>query len=216
MEQSQDDDIYLLNGTYNAAVNPLNAQLFDDFLPGSSMEQPMAGGHTEYLDPGTLTNSRESNIKTEENPNTRQYSHQYRSGSATSSSQGSSSNSPQLHHRNVSAESNNVGAILDEAASNWPGGAPGISLVPRQRISDDPISSRFDQTFSGNSDFEASNQQMATDFDFDTAASTPSGLDNPRPNIVNPRNGQAARQTPNFGNFGALKNNPQVNSRSLK
>lgn len=210
MDHSQDEDLYLFNGAFNPGATPLNAQLFDDLIPASPATQFATNNDAGYLDPSSLNNTQDSSLKTDNSLRAPHFPQQYRSGSATSSSQGSSSNSPQLHHRNMSMDSNNADNILNKAATDWSSSTQGVSLPSGRDISSDPNVPRFDQTFSVNPDFEASNRQMASDFDFDTAASTPSGLDTTRPNLVIPMNGQTVRSTHNFGSFSAMKINPQV------
>lgn len=211
MDQSQDDDLYLFNGgTYNATATSLNGQLFDEFLPGTPITKPTSSNNAGYLDPSQLNNPQEPLVKTENTLDNAQFPQEYRSGSASSSSQGSSSNSPHLHNRNMSIDSNNPNAILNKPTTNWSSGIGGLQVPLGEEVTNDSNMAGFEQPFPVNPDFEASNQQMASDFDFETAASTPSGIGSDPAKMIFPMTMQSVRSTPNFASLGALKTHPQV------
>jgi hypothetical protein len=80
-------------------------------------------------------------------------------------SSSSSSDESLQHHRN-----NSQASAASSAFMNWGTGVNGISMPTQQMFGDSPMGGL-------DNDYEASNRQMASDFDFDTAASTPSGFD---------------------------------------
>ena len=205
----QDQDFYLLNGTYGDDPNPLNAQIFDDFTNASPNISGDSDTHGGFLNPSKLERPQDSNVKSESSFSQAQFQHQYRSGSASSSSPGSSTDSPKYptEFRNRSMDSNNTEAVMNKQRTNWASGVTGIPVSSGDDLVGDSNMAGLDQNYSIGSDFEASNQQMATDFDFETAGSTPSGF----LQGANKLNGHTGNVTGlhlshSFGNFGHAKN----------
>ncbi|KPI35672.1 Ankyrin and IPT/TIG repeat-containing protein C26H5.05 [Cyphellophora attinorum] len=103
-------------------------------------------------------------------------------------SSSSSSDESVQHRRNDSA----VSAASSAFAHNWDTGINGYTMPANQMFNDSPMGGV-------DGEFEASNRQMATDFDFDTAASTPSGLDAQMSYSPTP---QALKRNVNVTRFG--------------
>jgi IPT/TIG domain/Ankyrin repeats (many copies) len=167
MADGQDEDIYLFQNGYGQTP-AFPAQTFDDFLPTSPNTADSVNGPV-FLNPNDLTIKRETDEKILNKINNRQA----RSPpSSNGSSRSSSSNSAKQHNRNVSEASTAASRpAYPLQTATWGSGINGLSMPS----GDDLFA---DTDMSGLEDYEASNQQMASDFDFETAASTPSGFNN--------------------------------------
>src|SRR5271170_5750779 len=167
MANGQDEDIYLFQNGYGQTP-AFPGQTFDDFLPTSPNTADSETGPV-FLNPNDLTIKRETDEKILNKINNRQT----RSPpSSNGSSRSSSSNSAKQHVRNVS-EASTVAShpAYPLQTATWGSGINGLSMPS----GDDLFA---DTDMSGLEDYEESNQQMASDFDFETAASTPSGFNN--------------------------------------
>ena len=194
MAATQDDDLYpFQSGLTHTSL--FAGQDFDDFLetPAPDIDQPdLSAG---FLNPNDLAIKRESESFS---PPTHKGAFARASRGSASGSSSSSSESPADHNRNTSATSTASPPVHDSARGAWGSGINGFSISSNEQMFEDTSMAGMDQ------DFEASNQQMATDFDFDTAASTPSGFDmmnksgNPKAPLVN----QPFSRPANFATFG--------------
>ena len=143
-------------------------QDFDAFLetPVPNAEQTnLSGG---FLDPNDLTIKRE--FESISPPSHDSAFAQGPRGSASGSST-SSSDSAGDHKRNMSAASTASPQAHDVAQGAWGSGINGYSMPSNEQLFGDTTMAGMD------ADFEASNQEMDSAFDFETAASTPSGFD---------------------------------------
>ena len=150
--------------------------LFDASLAPNAFDdflEQEAQQEQAIINPADLAIKKET---TTESPFTVQQQHR---GSSSSSSDESTQ-----HRRNDSAIS------AASLAQGWGTGISGFTM---------PANQMFDSMDGVENDFEASNRQMASDFDFDTAASTPSGFD---PQMSYAPTPQALRGIVNMGRFG--------------
>lgn len=152
MAQEQDDDMYLFGQTPNSFAG----QTFDTFLDQEEAAQNDTAMVTEFLDPDDLTIKKEDTLSTPGNT-------AFTRASTSSASSSDSSNSPSHHNRNISTTTNTSPAMSKN--DMWGTGINGMPM---------PINETYYET---GMDQEALEQQMASAFDFDTAASTPSGYD---------------------------------------
>lgn len=164
MAASHDDDMYLFQGSYEQTPG-YPGQAFDDFLETS----PTAGdSNSTFLNPNDLT------IKKEGGENLQGIdTHKPTSSppSSSGSSRSSSSIPAKRHLRDVSEASTASQTGVPSRSGAWRSGINGLTMPSNDDLFPDTDMSGFEE------DFIASNEQMASDFDFDTAASTPSGLD---------------------------------------
>lgn len=173
MANNPDDDFYLFNSSLAPTPND-----FDTFLNDVDQENAVEG----IINPSDLIKKETGS----DSPfNLQQQSHR---GSSSSSSDESIQ-----HRRNDSAVSASSSAFAQGA---WGTGINGFTMPAGQMFNDSPMGGV-------DNDFEASNRQMASDFDFDTAASTPSGFD---PQMSYAPTPQALRRSTNMARFGQAKN----------
>lgn len=162
--------MYLFGGVYTPNPPPFAGSSFDDLLP----DTPVKGGgdtaSTEFLNPIDLAVKQEESAPPGFPPAT--YIKKPPSPSASSgSSQGSSSSSTKRHSRYASEKLTASPSAHPTPTGAWSTGINGLKMPSGENMFTDTDMSGLD------ADFEASNQQMASDFDFETAASTPSGFD---------------------------------------
>ena len=163
MDASQ-DDMYLFNSS--AAAFPGSA--FDEFLP----DTPAKGEDSSaFLNPDELNVKQEPGTPSAASKSTARKAKAQEASASASSSQ--TMTTPQLQNRNFSLAS----TTSPSTTAGWSTGINGFSMPAG---SADEMFADTDMTgVSGlDADFEASNTQMASDFDFDTAASTPSAFAN--------------------------------------
>lgn len=153
MAQDQDDDMYLFQGDMGQTPGSYAAQSFDTFLDASSAALNEDAMSTEYLNPIDSTVKQET-TSPRDNPYTR--------ASTSSASSSSSSDSPLHHNRNVSTATTASPAM--SKTNTWDTGISGMSMPLNDQYYENNTDQDFDQT-------------MNSAFDFDTAASTPSGYD---------------------------------------
>ncbi|KIW12074.1 hypothetical protein PV08_09348 [Exophiala spinifera] len=167
MASTQDEDMYLFGGSLSQTP-AFAGQEFDTFLTSTRPEADDSTMMTAgYLNPNDLSIKREYNDYSPM-PDGNSFSRSPRgSGSGSSSS---SSASPVDQKRDASAPSTASPPAHNPEQGGWGSGINGFS-ISNEHVFDDAAMAGMDQ------DYEASNQQMASDFDFDTAASTPSGFD---------------------------------------
>lgn len=170
-------------------------QDFDAFLASPAPEVDHSATTTGFLNPSDLSIKQEGDGPSPLPTNTA-FARASR-GSASGSSS-SSSNSPVDHGRNMSAASTaSPPPAHNSMQGAWGSGINGFSISSNEQLFEDTSMVGMDQ------DFEASNQQMASDFDFDTAASTPSGFDAINNHSVKePLGSQPFNRQTNFPAFG--------------
>ncbi|KIW93001.1 uncharacterized protein Z519_06850 [Cladophialophora bantiana CBS 173.52] len=194
MASAQDDDMYLFQ-TGLGQTPAFAGQDFDAFLETPAPDDDQSASHAGFLNPNDLTIKRETDSFSPVPPNDA-FARASR-GSASGSSS-SSSESPTDHTRHMSAASTASPSAHDTIQSTWGSGINGFSISSGDHLFEDTAMAGLDQ------DFEASNQQMASDFDFDTAASTPSGFDptNKNNNVKTTLMSQPFKRHAEFAGFG--------------
>lgn len=195
METNLDEDMYLFDSNFGQTPVAFSGQAFDDFLAGGT---PRLSGtsSTTYTSPDNLagsqspagTNASGTTIKEEK--------------SATQSGSGSfkshpPSTSPNRQSQNASSAS---GSAQVRPPGNWQSGIHGLTMPSGDELFGNTEMARLE-------DYEASNQQMASDFDFETAASTPSGFVNSTFSTSKPAPARALfRTSASFNSLAQLKN----------
>lgn len=174
MDGTQDDDMYLFQSGFTETPAPFPGQAFDDFLVNTPSAKTPAEISPAFLNPNELSIKRES----QEEQTVRLDSMAARTARSPPSSDGSTRSSSSddakfNHNRNISTASGVSPHITQgEDQSMWnTSGIEGLSMPTGDEMFTDSNMTGLDN------DFEASNEQMASDFDFETAASTPSGFD---------------------------------------
>ncbi|RMZ91184.1 hypothetical protein DV736_g1578, partial [Chaetothyriales sp. CBS 134916] len=163
MATTQEDDMYLFNAGLDQTPNAFSAQDFDLFLESSADQDNEPAADTLFNLPDL--------IKQEQQPNSpADLALKFPQLHRGSDSSGSSAESGDFHNRNHSGVSATSSAMAGQE-KNWGSGINGLTMPATEPFFDDSTMTGIEQ------DFEASNKQMASDFDFDTAASTPSGFD---------------------------------------
>jgi len=157
MANEHDDDMYLFNGDMGQTPNAFAGQTFDSFLDASTAQNDETM-NTGFLNPEDLVIKKEYNTSPRAGP-----AHTRASTSSASSSD--SSDSPLHHNRNVSTTTTSPTMGKNEM---WGTGINGMSM---------PINEQYFETGSISGIDQDLDQQMASAFDFETAASTPSGFD---------------------------------------
>ncbi|RMZ77874.1 hypothetical protein DV738_g4192, partial [Chaetothyriales sp. CBS 135597] len=163
MATAQEEDMYLFNAGLDQTPNAFAAADFDPFLESSADQDNEAAADSFFNLPDLVKQEQQVNSPADlalKFP-------QLHRGSGSSSSSAASGN---LHNRNHSEVSVTSSALAGQEKT-WGSGINGLTMPATQQFFDDSTMTGIDQ------DFEASNKQMASDFDFDTAASTPSGFD---------------------------------------
>jgi len=154
---------------FQAGLDPTPAfagQDFEAFLTSPGPEAD-GGAVNGFLNPNDLSIKREHDQVSPVSENVR-----FGRSPRGSGSSGSSSDYSTYDKRNISKTSTTSLPLPHNAAqAAWGSGINGFSMPSNENLFEDSGMTGIDQ------DFEASNQQMASDFDFDTAASTPSGFD---------------------------------------
>ncbi len=166
MEGTQDEDMYLFDSSFGQPPIAFPGQAFDDFLSGGT-PRPVGSSSAVFMNAGELAASQSPTNTNTSRTTVKQEKGASPSGSDSSSAR-SSTNSPRMQAQRASSTTASTDA---RQAGNWQSGINGLTMP-----SGDEIFGTTDMT--GLEDYEASNQQMASDFDFDTAASTPSGFGN--------------------------------------
>lgn len=156
--------MYLFQGGLDQTPSAFVGQDFDNFLAASPENNNEDTGSVGFMNPSDLTIKRE---RTDPGPTTGNLLRSSRSSASSSSS----SASAQYEARNVSSASSSAATTKAQNTQAWNSGINGLSMPTTDQYYGDSSMSGLDQ------DFEDSNQQMASAFDFDTAASTPSGFD---------------------------------------
>ena len=173
MANNGDDDMYL----FNAGLSPTGAAYagatFDDLLPATPASRGSTAS-TSFLNPDDLTIKRESDAQVDFKPPAR-YQKGGSSPASEGSSQESSSGSTKQHSRYASEAYTASPAVRGTSTNDWGTGISGLKMPSNDDMFGDTEMSGLD------ADYEVSNQQMASDFDFDTAASTPSGYEDTKP-----------------------------------
>ncbi|KAK5070829.1 SPT3 Dosage dependent suppressor of Ty-induced promoter mutations-like protein [Lithohypha guttulata] len=154
MANEQDDDMYLFQGDMVQTPGAFAGDSFDAFLDASSTAQNDDMMNTDFLNPEEFAVKRESTSPRVDPTYTR--------ASTSSASSSSSSDSPLHHNRNVSTTTTASPAMSKNEI--WSTGINGMSVPMNDQYYENGMDPDLDQ-------------QMASAFDFDTAASTPSGLD---------------------------------------
>lgn len=158
--------MYLFQGGLDQSQS-FAGQDFDTFLTSPVADPNLPNGSPVFLNPNDLSIKRETDDSTAFSA-TSAFSRSPRgSGSGSSSS---SSDSPNYWAGNTK-DSTASPRAQKHAQPAWGSGINGFSMPSNEQMFEDASMAGMDP------DFETSNQQMASDFDFDTAASTPSGFD---------------------------------------
>ncbi|KIW79238.1 hypothetical protein Z517_05850 [Fonsecaea pedrosoi CBS 271.37] len=194
MASAQDDDMYLFQNALGQTP-AFAGQDFDAFLETPLPDLDQTTSPPGFLNPNDLTIKREVDSFSPL-PHNDAFARTSR-GSASGSSS-SSSEDPADRTRHMSAASTASPPAHEVVQSNWGSGINGFSISSDDNLFEDTAMAGLDQ------DFEASNQQMASDFDFDTAASTPSGFDpaDKRNNIKRTIMNQPFNRQVDFSKFG--------------
>jgi hypothetical protein len=191
--------MYLFQSGFAETPASFPGQAFDDFLVNTPSAKTPATASPAFLNPNELSIKRES----QEEQTIRLDSMAARTARSPPSSEGSTRSSSSddakfNHNRNISAASGISPAATqggDQLLWNT-SGIGGFSMPS----GDDMFA---DSSISGlENDFEASNEQMASDFDFETAASTPSGFDAASLQQTKPAPGMNVYRRTNFNTMG--------------
>ena len=144
-------------------------QAFDDLLPGTPASRTGSTATAAFLDPNNLKVKQEKY----EAAGLRQASKLRKSSPSVSddSSHDSSSSSTKRQFRDTSEGATTSSSVRGSSNEGWGSGINGLTMPSTEDMF-------TDAGMSMDADYEASNQQMADDFDFETAASTPSGFGN--------------------------------------
>src|SRR4051794_32847402 len=177
MANNGDDDMYLFNaglspnGIPYASLSPNGipyaGATFDELLPDTPASRGSTAS-TAFLNPHDLALKGESDAQANLIPGGQRQtdgSPSVSEGSSQESSSSSGKHNGRYASENFSASPSVRGATTDD----WGTGISGLKMPSNDDMFGDTEMSGLDP------DFEVSNQQMASDFDFDTAASTPSG-----------------------------------------
>ncbi|RMZ75129.1 hypothetical protein DV737_g5455, partial [Chaetothyriales sp. CBS 132003] len=164
MATTQEDDMYLFNAGLDQTPNAFSAQDFDPFLESSADQDTEPAAADSFFNLPDLIKQEQQCTSPADLALKFPQLHR---GSDSSSSSAESGN---FHNRNRSEVSATSSAMAGQE-KNWGSGINGLTMPATEQFFDDSTMTGIDQ------DFEASNKQMASDFDFDTAASTPSGFD---------------------------------------
>ena len=173
MDSTQDEDMYLLDSSFGQTPATFPGQAFDEFLADGT-PRPTGSSSAAFLNPDDLA-AKQSPVPANTSRTTIKQENLVPQSGSNSPSPHSSTNSPRARAPPVSSTD-------ARQHGNWQSGINGLPMPSGEEL--------FGNTdMTGLEDFEASNQQMASDFDFETAASTPSGfghssLSNTRPTIA--------------------------------
>ncbi|KAI1614806.1 hypothetical protein EDD37DRAFT_650180 [Exophiala viscosa] len=167
MTSIQDEDMYLFGGSLSQAPG-FAGQDFDAFLDTPAPDGDASTATAGYLNPNDLSIKREL---TDYSPRPDSASFARSPRDSASGSSTSSSESPSDQKRNMSANSTASPPAGETAQSVWSSGINGFSISSNEQMFEDAPMVGMDQ------DFDTTNQEMDSAFDFETAASTPSGFD---------------------------------------
>ncbi|KIV92604.1 hypothetical protein PV10_03878 [Exophiala mesophila] len=171
MASTQDEDMYLFQAGLDQTPS-FAGQDFDNFLTSPVPDNDLVPSNPAFLNPNDLSIKHE-NDDTKSFPSGSSFPRSPR-GSASGSSS-SSSDSPTYWQARSSRPRTEASTAspptYNNSQPNWSSGINGFSISANEHMFEDASMAGMDQ------DYEASNQQMASDFDFETAASTPSGFD---------------------------------------
>lgn len=171
MANTQDEDMYLFGAGFSPNSAPFVGSSFDDLLPDTPASRAPGLMSPEYLNPNELVVKQENSKHSGLAPST--FARKPPSPSASSGSSHGSSSSSTKHHSRYASENLTASPAAQGANTRaWSTGINGLKMPSGEDMFTDSEMSGLDP------DFEVSNQQMASDFDFETAASTPSGFDN--------------------------------------
>ncbi|KAK5095373.1 SPT3 Dosage dependent suppressor of Ty-induced promoter mutations-like protein [Exophiala xenobiotica] len=192
MANEQDDDMYLFNGDMGQTPNAFTGQTFDSFLDATAAQNDDAM-NLEFLNPGDLVIKKEHTTSPKTHPT-------YARTPTSSTSSSNSSDFPPHHNRNVSTATTTSPAM--SKSGTWGTGINGMPMPMHEQYLENGSMSGMDQDL---------DQQMASAFDFETAASTPSGFDSATMNtgkhiVGNPQ----MRRT---GNMMGMNNNRNPSPR---
>src|SRR2546423_2089638 len=168
MANNGDEDMYLFNSGLSPNGAPYAGATFDELLPDTPSSRGESTASTAFFNPHDLAIKRESDAQAGATSTI----HPIKDGSS-SASDGSSkeSSSSSTRHQNRYAPENFIASpsVRGTTTDDWGTGISGLKMPSNDEMFGDTEMSGLV------ADFEVSNQQMASDFDFDTAASTPSG-----------------------------------------
>lgn len=181
MASTQDEDMYLFQSGIEPPNSAFAGQDFDAFLTAADQEQGIAPG--AYLNPNDLIKQETQSP----HPDSLRFSQSHRGSDSSSSS----SEAFQYHDRKDS-EVSAASSAAARPSKPWGSGINGFSIPANEQFPEDASMTGLDQ------DYEASNKQMASDFDFETAASTPSGFN---PATMKTTAIQPLRRTANRSHF---------------
>jgi hypothetical protein len=159
--------MYLFNAGLSPNGAPYAGATFDELLPDTPASRG-SNASTAFLNPHDLAIKRENDAQLGSTPT----ASRRKAGSPSTSdgsSRESSSSSSKHHTRYASGNYAASPSVRGTTTDDWGTGISGLKMPSSDDIFGDTEMSGLD------ADFEVSNQQMASDFDFDTAASTPSG-----------------------------------------
>ncbi len=197
MATAHDDDMYLFQ-TGLGQTPSFAGQDFDAFLGTPVPDVDPSNVSAGFLNPNDLAIKRKS-----ESFSPRPQNGAFVSGSrgSASGSSSTSSESPADHRRNRSAPSTASPPAHTTVPGTWGSGINGFSMPANEQLFGDTPMAGMDQ------DFESSNQEMASAFDFETAASTPSGFD-VMPKFSNDKAPLVNQPFSRPGNFAGYANQP--------
>lgn len=195
MDCTQDDDMYLFDSSLSQTPAAFPSQAFDDFLAGGT-PRPSGSSSAAFINP--------ENFAAKPSPSTTNTSRailKQEKGVAQSASASSSADSL-TNANSVRPQKTSTTSTLSDGgrSGNWQSGINGLTMPSGDEL--------FNTTgLTGLEDYEASNQQMASDFDFDTAASTPSGFANSTLSPTRASAGLASfRTSVSFSSLAQLRN----------
>jgi IPT/TIG domain/Ankyrin repeats (many copies) len=191
MESTQDDDMYLFDSSFGQTHAAFPGQAFDDFLAGGT-PRPTGSTSATFMNPDDLA-AKQSPATTDTSRTTIKQENPVSQSGSDSSSAHSSTNSP-------SVQAQPVPGTDARQPGNWQSGINGLTMPSGEEL--------FGNTdMTGLEDYEASNQQMASDFDFETAASTPSAFVSSNLSNTGPATAAAPfRTSVSFNSLAQLKN----------
>ena len=195
MDSTQDDDMYLFDSSLGQTPAAFPGQAFDEFLAGGT-PRPSGSSSAAFINPEDFAAKQSPSTTNTSRAILKQEKGVPQSGSASSSAD-SLTNANSVRAQKMST----TGTLSDVGRSgNWQSGINGLTMPSGDEL--------FNNTgLTGLEDYEASNQQMASDFDFDTAASTPSGFANSTLSPTRPSAGLAPfRTSVSFSSLAQLRN----------
>jgi IPT/TIG domain len=198
--ETQDEDMYLFDPSFGPTPPAFPGQAFDDFLPGGTPRSANASA-AAFMNPSDLTPSDLTVKQSQATTNSFRTSIKQEKSAAQPGSNPCNTRSSTKPPGALARSGSNTAASADaKRPGNWQSGIDGLTMPSGDEL--------FESThMTGMEDYEASNQQMASDFDFDTAASTPSGLGNSiSANSKSPTTMAPFRTSESFNSLAQLKN----------